>query len=215
MFQVFDGVLQLPYVNICYISSHSDLVNHPFKGRVESKRWCVYLSGVEAEQTIKLLGIPECSSGKGMDKYELVREYLVKWSIREHVIGMVFDNTNSNSGEHSGACRYLEILFNSPVLWLACRHHIAELQMVAANKEICSDTKEPGVSLLRRLRNIWYSLEPAWRTCRCSTSLPGPWSCKRRPRVFWSGPRTSSSRAPSPAPTTGSYLSLSPWGGEG
>ena len=28
--RVFKGVLELPYLNICYISSHSDHVNHPF-----------------------------------------------------------------------------------------------------------------------------------------------------------------------------------------
>ena len=30
-FRVFKGVLELPYVNICHISSHSNHVNHPFK----------------------------------------------------------------------------------------------------------------------------------------------------------------------------------------
>ena len=29
--RVFKGVLELPYVNICYISSHGNHVNHPFK----------------------------------------------------------------------------------------------------------------------------------------------------------------------------------------
>ena len=29
-FRVFKGVLDLPYVNICYTSSHSNHVNHPF-----------------------------------------------------------------------------------------------------------------------------------------------------------------------------------------
>ena len=30
-FRVLKGVLELPYVNICYIDSHSNHVNHPFK----------------------------------------------------------------------------------------------------------------------------------------------------------------------------------------
>ena len=34
-FRVFKGVLELPYVNICYISSHSNHVNHPFKVKHE------------------------------------------------------------------------------------------------------------------------------------------------------------------------------------
>ena len=32
-FRVFKGVSELPYVNICHISSHSNHVNHPFKVR--------------------------------------------------------------------------------------------------------------------------------------------------------------------------------------
>ena len=98
---------------------HWDGKTLTLKGRVESKRVCIYLSGVEAEKSIKLLGIPECSSGKGVDEFEVVREYLVKWKVKEQVIGMVFDTTNSNSGKHSGACRYLEIWVDSPLLWLA------------------------------------------------------------------------------------------------
>ena len=139
---------------------HWDGKTLTLKGKVESKRVCVYLSGVEAEKSIKLLGIPECSSGKGVDEFQVVREYLVKWKVKEQIIGMVFDTTNSNSGEHSGACKYLEVWVDSPLLWLACRHHIAELHMGTATKEICGETKEPGVSLFRRLRDTWYSLEP-------------------------------------------------------
>ena len=94
---------------------HWDGKTLTLRGRVESKRVCIYLSGVEAVNMIKLLGIPECSTGKGIDEFEFVRDYLVKWEVRKQVIGMVFDTTNSNSGEHSGACRYLEIWIDSPV----------------------------------------------------------------------------------------------------
>ena len=139
---------------------HWDGKTLTLKGRIESKRVCIYLSGVDSDNMIKLLGIPECPSGKGVDEFELVRDYMVKWEVREQVIGMVFDTTNSNSGEHSGACRYLEIWIDSPVLWLACRRHVAELHVGTATKEICGETKEPGMSLFRRLRDHWYSLQP-------------------------------------------------------
>ena len=54
---------------------------------------------------IKLLGMPECSSGKGFDEFELVWNDMVEWEMRKLVIGMLLDPTNSNSAEHSGACR--------------------------------------------------------------------------------------------------------------
>ena len=69
------------------------------------------------------MGIPQVESGKGVDEFEVVKEYLVKWKIKKQVVGMVFDTTASNSGADSGACRYLEVWLDTPILWLACRHH--------------------------------------------------------------------------------------------
>ena len=40
-----------------------------------------------------------------MDEFEVVKEHLIKWRVKEQVVGMVFDTTASNTGEHSGACR--------------------------------------------------------------------------------------------------------------
>ena len=71
-------------------------------GQLESKRVCVYVSGVEEEQVRKLLGIPETSSGKGEEEFKVVKEKLKEWGLKEEVVDMVFDTTASNSGEHSG-----------------------------------------------------------------------------------------------------------------
>ena len=46
-----------------------------------------------------------------------------------------------------------------PVLWLACRRHVAELHLGAAVKQITGQTKDPGVAVFRRLRAQWSSLE--------------------------------------------------------
>ena len=138
---------------------HWDGKTLSLRGRIESKRVCVYLSGVEADKVRKLLGIPECCSGKGVDEFELVRDFLMKWKVKNQIIGMVFDTTNSNSGEHTGACQYLEVWVGKPLLWLACWRHIAELHVGVAVKVITGTTKEPGVSLFRRLRDDWYKLD--------------------------------------------------------
>ena len=79
-----------------------------FMDWVESKRVCVQLSGVEEDRSRKLLGIPEAVSGRGVDEFEIVKECMVKWGVKEQVLSMVFDTTASNSGEHSGACRYTQ-----------------------------------------------------------------------------------------------------------
>ena len=138
---------------------HWDGKTLKLKGRIESKRVCIFISGVDAEKTRKLLGIPEVESGKGVDEFEVVKEYLVKWKVKEQIIGMVFDTTASNSGEHSGACRFLEIWVYTPILWLACRRHVAELHIGSAVKHIMGTTKDPGVALFRRLRDQWRDLK--------------------------------------------------------
>ena len=138
---------------------HWDGKTLKLRGRIDSKRVCIFISGVDAQKTRKLLGIPEVESGKGVDEFEVVKEYLVKWKVKEQIIGMVFDTTASNSGEHSGACRYLEIWVDTPILWLACRRHVAELHIGSAMKQVMGTTKDPGVALFRRLRDQWRDLE--------------------------------------------------------
>jgi hypothetical protein len=70
--------------------------------------FCIYLSGVDAEKTRKLLGIPETESVKSVDVFEVVKEHFIKLNVKEQLVGMVFDTTASSTGEYSGACRYLE-----------------------------------------------------------------------------------------------------------
>ena len=69
------------------------------RGRVESKRVCVYLSGVEEDRSRKLLGIPEAVSGKGVDEFEIVMECMVKLGDKGQVVVMVF---GTNSGKAAG-----------------------------------------------------------------------------------------------------------------
>ena len=129
------------------------------RGGLESKRVCVLLSGVEEERMRKLLGIPETESGTGVDEFEVVKKHLVEWGVTKQVLGMVFDTTASNTGEHSGACKYLEEWLKSPVLWLACRRHMAELHMGTAVKLVMGATKDPGLALFRRLSKEWRQLD--------------------------------------------------------
>ena len=56
-------------------------------------------------------------------------------------------------------CRFLEVWMDCPILWLACRRHIAELHTSHASKAITGATKDPGVALFRRLKDQWYGLK--------------------------------------------------------
>ena len=76
----------------------------------------------------------------------------MKWNIKEEITAMVFDTTSSNSGEHTGACALLELWLETPILWLACMHHIHELHLKHVVGAITGNTTDPGVGLLRRLK---------------------------------------------------------------
>ena len=68
---------------------------------------------------------------------------------------MVFDTTASNTGSGAGACTLLEDWLGFPILWLACMHHVHELHLAHAMKEIFGETKDPGVALFCRLKSEW------------------------------------------------------------
>ena len=82
---------------------------------------------VMSEDTEKLLGVPKISKGTGAAMAEATLASLVEWGIKEHVIGMCFETTSSNSEIHTGACTLIEMLLQKELLYLACYHHIDEI----------------------------------------------------------------------------------------
>ena len=129
------------------------------KGNLQSNRVCVYLTGADAEKARKLLGVPETKDGTGAAECEVVKEMLMKWKIKGEVCAMVFDTTSSNTGGESGACKYLELWLETPILWLACRHHVYELHLKRVVQEVTGQTKDPGVALFRKLKADWHTME--------------------------------------------------------
>ena len=109
----------------------------------------MYISGVSEEESKKLLGIPECESGRGIAEFNVVKDCLDSLGVKKEILGMVFDTTASNSGAQTGACTYLEIWLGNPILWLACRRHVAELHIGTAVKHVMGATKDPGVDLFQ------------------------------------------------------------------
>ena len=68
---------------------------------------------------------------------------------------MFFDTTSSNTGADKGACKFVEEWCETPIMWLACRHHIAELHISKVVQVVTGNTKDPGVALFRRLKKEW------------------------------------------------------------
>ena len=129
------------------------------KGNVKSNRICVYVTGADLTKSRKLLGVPETASGTGVAEANIVKEMLADWGIKAEVVGMVFDTTSSNTGKFNGACKFIEEWMESPVLWIACRHHISELHMMNVVHVVTGNTTDPGVKIFRRLKKVWSDLQ--------------------------------------------------------
>ena len=129
------------------------------KGNLESNRVAVYISGVEAGGYKKLLGAPETKDGTGLAEAEVVKKVMDEWGVKKEVCGLVFDTTSTNTGAESGACKFLEDWLGTPLLWIACRHHVHELHLKRVVQGVIGQTKDPGVSLFRRLKSSWHSLD--------------------------------------------------------
>ena len=66
----------------------------------------IYAVSIDGTKIQKLLDIPRVSSGKAEDEFQVLVAVLKSWGIKkEHILGLVFDTTASNTGEWSGVCR--------------------------------------------------------------------------------------------------------------
>ena len=83
---------------------------------------------------------------------------LMLWN-QSRLIGLVFDTTATNSGINTGACRRFEVYLEQAFLYLACRHHIPELHLSHLFKYFTGETTDPGMTLFRRYRSAYMSLD--------------------------------------------------------
>ena len=88
----------------------------------------IVATGVEFEE---ILGIPTAKTGTGDEVTKTVLRETERLKLKEKIIGLSFDTTAANSGLVKGACIRIEKDLDRPLLWLACRHHIHEMKVVA------------------------------------------------------------------------------------
>ncbi|KAG0712097.1 hypothetical protein GWK47_019200 [Chionoecetes opilio] len=67
----------------------------------------------------------------------------------------VFRHDSQHTGIHTGCCRLLEEALGKPLLNLACRHHVIELILAAAFKEVMGPSSGPTIQLFKRFREQW------------------------------------------------------------
>ncbi|KAF2891613.1 hypothetical protein ILUMI_14560 [Ignelater luminosus] len=86
--------------------------------------------------TEQLLGVPLIPSSSDKEISNAVFNTLEKWGLVDQVQAFVFDTTSSNTGRFNGACTLLEMKLGRNILFLACRHHIFELVLLAAMSSV-------------------------------------------------------------------------------
>ena len=112
------------------------------------------------EKENQLLCITTTDNATGEVEAAAVKEALDNWGISsDTIIASSFDTTSSNTGRKSGSTVLLQKLLNRQLLWLSCRHHIAELILKAAFKSLFGKTTAPSTTLFSTLKSSWASLD--------------------------------------------------------
>ena len=107
-----------------------------------------------------LLASPVMTDGRGVTIAAKVGEVLDEWKVKkDNLTSCCFDTTAVNTGHIDGAIAHLQQALNKALLWLACRHHVAEVVLghVFSALEI-EPLKLPEISLFTRFRSVFSSL---------------------------------------------------------
>ncbi len=111
----------------------------------------------------KLLGVPALPHKSNHPTGDLIAnattELLENWSCANSIYGMSFDTTPSNTGHLTAACIAIQRELDTPLLWLACRHHIGERILVQVWDDLeIETTKSPAVKIFVNFKNEWSKL---------------------------------------------------------
>ena len=120
-----------------------------------NERLAILLSSPDLSDP-QLLGIPPLQAGTREEIAKGILDILQQWKVTsDHVVGMSFDTTASNTGASAGACVLLESELGRQLLYLACRHHIYELHIKHVAVKVARPTKGVDDPLFGRFRDSW------------------------------------------------------------
>ena len=102
-----------------------------------------------------IAGAKEIGRGTEEEQADACLKVLDAWNIREHVQGLVFDTTSSNTGIHRGACVLIEEAIGHELLNIGCRHHVLEVVLSSVFTAVFGGTSGPEVGLFKRFQKKW------------------------------------------------------------
>ena len=105
-------------------------------------------------EKLKTVAIPAVKDGTGENLAESTLTNSDKWTCREDIFAGSFDTTSANTGVHEGAMTHIEEMLKRKVLWMPCRHHIAELHIKHAFQKVMHFTSSQNDPLFKAF-NEW------------------------------------------------------------
>ena len=117
----------------------------------------VVLSIPMSARTPQFIGAPVVQRGTGVLLADACMHCLDDWEATEDIIGIGSDTTSANTGIHEGAAVHIEEQLGKPVLWLACRHHMAELHVKHPYDKVQGPTKGM-ISCTNHVNHFWTGL---------------------------------------------------------
>ena len=143
-------------------------------------RLAVVISGDTPQcESGKLLSARLIDNGKGKTEAEEVFKSISEWNVQDSICAQCFDTTASNTGVNKGAGVELEKKLKRKLLWLPCRHHIAELHVESAYETVFGKDKSPYYKKFKEFQACWKDLD----TRKYDPLMIDPWMQTKVPEI--------------------------------
>ena len=125
----------------------------------------ILVSGAPKYMEGKLLSVSKMkdqegsNTSTGMAQFEVIKEQVLLWDVKEQIKSLTFDTTSSNTGVHTGACKRVEEWLGHPVLWFGCRHHVPELMAKAVYYTLFDEDMGPTNKFFDFVKNSWDDID--------------------------------------------------------
>ena len=123
------------------------------------------VSGAPGYKEGKIIDVVELTdedgrpTSTGLAQAEAVFASIQDWGVTDNIVAFNFDTTASNTGIHSGAAIRLNHLFNRPVLYLACRHHVFDLLAKNTFHKLVGYDPSPDVAMFKKMKDLWPDID--------------------------------------------------------
>ena len=124
-----------------------------------NERLAILVFGPPHHTEGKILSIPSIEDGTGRIIANAVYESWLEWGVANNVRAIVFDTTACNTKVHKGSVTLLEKKLQHKILWLACRHHVAERIISDVWKLLFGPNYGPDNKHFVDFRKSWISFD--------------------------------------------------------